>query len=162
MHKGFEIREILPKDNTVIEQVIREVFDELNIPKVGTAYEDPELLNLYQAYQKPRAIYYLVLHENVVLGGAGIAQLANNDQDICELQKMYFHPTARGKGLGAELINKCMQKAKELSFKGCYLETMPYMKAAQRLYQQTGFNYIDGPMGCTGHSACPVFMYKTL
>ena len=32
-----------------------------------------------------------------------------------------------------------MVKAKEFGFKQCYLETMPYMTAAQKLYKKNGF-----------------------
>ena len=34
------IRKIQKGDNQAVAQLIRDVFDELNIPKVGTAYED--------------------------------------------------------------------------------------------------------------------------
>jgi putative acetyltransferase len=39
---------------------------------------------------------------------------------------------------------------------------MPYMKAAQKLYQKKGFEYIERPMGSTGHTSCSVWMIKTL
>ena len=39
--ENWIIRKIEKKDNQVVAQLIRAVFDELNIPKVGTAYADP-------------------------------------------------------------------------------------------------------------------------
>jgi len=36
------------------------------------------------------------------------------------------------------------------------------MKSAQKLYLSEGFNYIDKPLGNTGHSSCPVWMIKNL
>jgi putative acetyltransferase len=39
---------------------------------------------------------------------------------------------------------------------------MEYMTHAQKLYQQTGFEYIECAMGDTGHYSCPVHMIKTL
>ena len=44
----------------------------------------------------------------------------------------------------------------------CYIETMPNMISAQKLYLKKGFEYIDKPMGNTGHTACPVWMLKDL
>jgi N-acetylglutamate synthase and related acetyltransferases len=82
---------------------------------------------------KKNVAYYVVTHNNTVVGGAGVAQLDNCTDPICELQKMYFLPIARGKGLGSKLITKCLKKAKDLGFKHCYLETMPYMTAAQKI-----------------------------
>jgi putative acetyltransferase len=75
---------------------------------------------------------------------------------------MYFLPEARGRGLAKQLMTTCLDAAIKFGFKKCYIETMPYMKAAQALYQKNGFKYIDEPMGCTGHSACPVYMLKDL
>jgi putative acetyltransferase len=75
---------------------------------------------------------------------------------------MYFLPEARGKGLGAKMIEKCLTKAKSFGFEQCYLETMPYMKAAQKLYKKNGFSDIEGPIGNTGHYSCNVWMIKKL
>ncbi|MCW8980710.1 MAG: GNAT family N-acetyltransferase, partial [Altibacter sp.] len=55
-----------------------------------------------------------------------------------------------------------LTKARTFGFEQCYLETMPYMTAAQKLYERVGFRYIDGPMGDTGHYSCPVHMIKDL
>ena len=39
---------------------------------------------------------------------------------------------------------------------------MPNMLDAQMLYLKYGFEYINYPMGDTGHSACPIWMIKPL
>ena len=59
------------------------------------------------------------------------------------------------------MIMVCLNRAKEYGFDACYLETMPNMEAAQKLYKKMGFEYIDARMGDTGHYSCPVFMLKT-
>jgi putative acetyltransferase len=59
-------------------------------------------------------------------------------------------------------MNHCLAFAKVQNFELCYLETLPYMKAAQKLYLKTGFDYITGPMGNTGHTSCNVWLTKTL
>ena len=75
---------------------------------------------------------------------------------------MYFLKGARGRGLGTEMMKICLGRALEFGFEQCYLETMPYMIEAQRLYKKNGFDYIDAPMGNTGHFSCPVWMLKQL
>ncbi|MEW2922323.1 GNAT family N-acetyltransferase [Muricauda sp. ANG21] len=156
------IREITPEDNAQVAQVIRKVFEDMGIAKVGTAYEDKALDDMHAAYDVPKATYFVVEHQGRIIGCAGIAQLENFDGNVCELQKMYFLEEARGKGVGSQMISVCLEKAKEFGFEACYLETMPYMKAAQKLYQKNGFEYIDAPMGNTGHYSCPVWMLKKL
>ena len=160
--KDFLIREIQPKDNKQLAKVIQSVIVEMGAPKTGTAYEDQATQQMFEAYQKPNAVYFVVEHNNKVVGGAGISHLSNANVSICELQKMYCLPIARGKGLGYQLIDICLQKAASFGFTTCYLETLPYMKDAQKLYKKFGFDYIDGPIGNTGHSSCDVWMTKEI
>lgn len=156
------IREIQQKDNKAIANVIRTVFISDDYPKTGTAFEDPQLNQMFETYQQPNSIYFVVESGNQIVGGAGVSPLQNSEASICELQKMYFLEEARGKGLGFQMIQKCLEKAKEFGYQKCYLETLPEMKNAQKLYQKVGFQYIDSPLGETGHSSCPVWMIKVL
>jgi len=142
--------------------VVRNVILEMGAPTVGTAYEDKATDQLYETYQKEKAIYFVLEYQNKVVGGAGIAQLDNFDGNVCELQKMYFLPEARGKGLGSKMISICLEKAKEFGFESCYLETLPYMKDAVKLYKKNGFKNLEKPMGNTCHYSCDVWMIKDL
>lgn len=156
------IRKIEKKDNQSVAQLIRAVFDELNIPKVGTAYADPYLDLMFEEYSKPKSAYFVVESKGKIVGGAGVAPLENETEAICELQKMYFLPETRGLGIGSQMMEICLQAAKGFGFKKCYLETMPFMHDAQKLYKKVGFEFICSPMGSTGHTSCPVWMLKEL
>lgn len=158
----FIIREIKPNDNQQIAKVIRDVLIEFGAPKVGTAYEDKATDEMFETYQKEKSAYFVVEHKKQIIGGVGFALLDGLDGSVCELQKMYFLPIARGKGLGSKLIKSCLNEAKKQGFKQCYLETMPYMDAARALYKKNGFKNLDKPMGNTGHYSCNVWMLKNL
>lgn len=158
----FHIREIEAQDNPKIAAAIREVLIEFGVPKVGTAYADKILDTLYEAYQKERATYFILLNGDEILGGAGVAQLDNYEGNVCELQKMYFKSEARGKGLGKKMMELCLSKAREYGFEQCYLETLPYMEDARKLYRKVGFKDLDAPMGDTGHYSCNLWMLKDL
>ncbi|WP_397362495.1 GNAT family N-acetyltransferase [Olleya sp. R77988] len=158
----IEIREIQPQDNAQIEAVIRECFYEFDIPLKGTAYEDPETKTMFESYQNDNDIYYVVLLEGEVLGGGGIKPLKNFESNVCEIQKMYFSPKVRGKGVGKLLFEKCIQSAKQLGYKQCYLESAPQLKAAIHIYETFGFKHLDAPLGQTGHTACGIWMIKKL
>ena len=159
---NYIIREIEPKDNLKIATVIRNVFEELDAPKVGTAYADPHLNTLFEVYQDENKIYFVVVKDEIILGGCGIGNLEDAEFKTCELQKMYLAKAARGKGIANELLQKCLTFAKQVGYDKCYIETLPFMKDAQKLYTKSGFTYIDGPLGSTGHNACDVFMIKDL
>ena len=162
IQSDFLIREIQPKDNPGIAKVIRDVLVELGAPKIGTAYEDSATDKMFETYQKSKSAYFVIEHQNKIVGGAGFAQLDNFEGNVCEFQKMYFSPIIRGKGLGSKLIERCLDLAKEKGFEQCYLETMPYMEAARALYKKNGFINLDKPMGNTGHYSCNVWMIKKL
>ena len=156
------IRKITKEDNAAVAKVIRDVLIEHNVPKVGTAYADASLDFMFEKYNEPDSAYFILEKEGRVIGGAGIAPLDNGPADTCELQKMYFLAETRGLGAGAQMIEKCLRQASDFGFAQCYLETMPYMQAAQKLYLKHGFAYLDVPMGDTGHNECPVWMLKQL
>lgn len=159
---SVEIRPIQKEDNTEIAEVIREVLIEMGVPRVGTAYADPTLDEMYETYQHPRMEYFVVSERDRLIGGCGIAPLENGAPEICELQKMYFLSEARGRGIGSQMMTTCLEYARQQHFEQCYLETLPYMEAARKLYQRSGFEYIDGPLGDTGHYNCTMWMIRKL
>ena len=158
----MHIREIQQSDNPEVAAVIRKVFISDDYPKTGTAFEDPQLEYMFETYQQPNSAYFVIEVEGRIVGGAGIGPLQNSDENICELQKMYFLEEVRGKGWGTLMIQKCLEKAIAFGFEKCYLETLPEMLSAQNLYQKVGFNYLDSALGSTGHTSCPVWMIKVL
>lgn len=156
------IREIEEKDNPQVKKVVQSVLVEMGVPKVGTAYEDKSLEDMDGTYEPERMKYFVVEENGNIIGGAGIAPLAGEEENICELQKMYFLPVARGRGVGTLMMNTCLEYARSQGFKQCYLETLPYMEHARKLYARTGFESIKSSLGNTGHYNCTVWMLKDL
>lgn len=156
------LRSIQKSDNSKIAQVIRDVFISDDFPKTGTAFADVQLDFLYEFYQQDKSDYFVLDNQGELFGGCGIAPLEQGNSVVCELQKMYLLPVVRGKGFAKQLIEICIEKAIHLGFKQCYIETLPEMESAQKLYVSYGFNYIDLPLGNTGHSSCPIWMLKNL
>ncbi|MFD1162475.1 MULTISPECIES: GNAT family N-acetyltransferase [Hwangdonia] len=156
------IREIRPEDNAQIEAVIRACFHEFKIPLEGTAYADDETPRMYESYQNANDVYYVIDDNGVVLGGGGIKPLKDFEAEVCEIQKMYFSPKIRGKGYGKLMFEKCMEAAKKMGYKRCYLESAPQLKAAIHIYESSGFKHLKGALGNTGHYSCGVWMIKEL
>jgi len=161
-YNGYNIRVIEKNDNEQLCGVIKGVFHELGLPLVGTAYTDKDTLSMYEAYQDSRSIYYIVEKDGCILGGCGINQLNGTHENICELQKFYFHKSLRGKGLGKYLLELCLDFAKEVKYDVCYLESTSALKTSHYLYKMFGFEDLNGPMGDTCHHNCDVHMTKKL
>ena len=158
----MQIRPIEPRDDAGMASIIRTVMPEFGATGCGFAINDPEVDWMSRAYAQPRCAYFVVEDEGVVLGGGGIAPLEGGDAATCELRKMYFLPAARGRGAGAAMMERCLEAARELGFRQCYLETLSGMDAAMKLYERSGFRRIDAPMGDTGHGGCNTFYLRAL
>jgi putative acetyltransferase len=156
------IRPIQAKDNVAIAKIIRDTLTEFGAAKPGTVYFDATTDHLFELFQQPKAAYFVVENEGVVLGGGGLFPTADLPADTCELVKMYLHSDVRGRGFGKQLIEQCLFTAKENGFKSIYLETMPELKQALNVYEKLGFKYLSEPLGNTGHFGCGLWMLKEL
>jgi putative acetyltransferase len=78
--------------------------------------------------------------EKNLMGSFGIYPI---DKQTCELRKMYLVPCARGRGLGKHILERTIERAKEMGFKQMVLETSSKLVAANRLYAQFGFKQIE-------------------
>lgn len=154
---AFEIRRIQPQDNEPLAAIIRQALTDFGANRPGFAWADPELDRLSEAYQDPGAIYYAVLQQQRVVGGAGIAPFACEYADLCELQKMYLVQDQRGQGIGKALMAKLLHQAQEFGYRGCYLETLHSMHSAIHLYEKSGFCRLEKPLGDSGHTSCNRF-----
>lgn len=156
------IREVQKKDNAAIASIVRNSLAEFGANKPGTVYYDPTTDALSELFQTPGSFYFVAEEEGVLLGGGGIFPTEALPPKTCELVKMYLDKNARGKGLGKMLIEHCLQWAKENGYEHCYLETMPELKQALKVYELFGFIYLDGPLGNSGHFGCDRWMMKGL
>jgi len=95
-----------------------------------------------------------------IVGGGGIFPTDGLPAGTCELVKMYLLPEARGMHLGSTMINKCLEWAKGAGYQYVYLETMPELRLALKVYERFGFEYLKGPMGNSGHTGCSLWMLK--
>lgn len=160
--RSMIIRKIQPGDNEALAKIVRDSLTEFGANKCGTVYYDDTTDHLFELFQTRGSDYYVAEDEGRVLGGGGIFPSEGLPEGVCELVKMYLSKDARGKGLGQTLIDKCIALARELGYNTIYLETMPELKTAVSVYEKKGFNYLDGPMGNTGHFGCDVWMKMTL
>jgi len=160
--QSLDIRPIQPGDNPILTNIVRSSLAEFGANKPGTVYYDDTTDHLYELFQQSGSVYFVAILDNVVVGGAGIYPSNGLPTGICELVKMYLSPSARGIGAGKKLIAKCVEFASENNYHSIYLETMPELKKAVSVYEKLGFQYLDGPMGNTGHFGCDIWMLRKI
>jgi len=159
---NFKIRPIEARDSAAVAHIIRTVMPEFGASGPGFAIHDAEVADMAAAYAQPGSAYFVVERDGRVCGGGGVAALSGGDGKVCELRKMYFLPELRGLGAAAALIALCLERAQQLGYRQCYLETLTGMDAAQRLYEKHGFQRIPAAMGNTGHFGCNRFYLRDL
>ncbi len=148
------IRRIRREDDPVMERVLIQVLTEFGATGEGFSDQDDELKAMSSAYGEPDAAYFVVEMEGAIVGGAGIGPLEKAPRHTCELRKMYLLPPARGRGLGYRLLETCLEEARRLGYRQCYLETLAQMDRARDLYERFGFLPLEAPLGDTGHFGC--------
>lgn len=155
------IRTIERRDDGQVEAVIRACLVEFGANHEGTAWMDPDLGRFSEIYNAPGNRYWVAEDENGrIVGGVGVGRLDGAD-GVCELQKMYCLPEARGTGVAHRLMDAALDYAKGY-YRKCYLETLENMAAAQRFYEKYGFRRTDVPPVDTGHFACDVRYIRDL
>lgn len=157
------IRPITPADNAAIAEIVRESFRENKVDHLeGISLHDPGLETLAEIYSHHHSGYWVAEADGEILGGAGLAPLAGADGDYCEMQKLFFKSKVKGNGLGRRMVALILQEAPKRGYKYCYLETLPELKAAVRLYEAFGFRHLKSALGNTGHNSCEIHMLKSL
>ena len=158
----FSIRSIRQSDNTNLSKIVKDTLAEFGANHPGTVYYDATTDTLFELFQKEGAAYFVAELDGEIVGGGGIYPTDGLPAATCELVKMYLLPQARGTGLGRTLIEKSLAFAKETGYKQVYLETMPQLKQALKVYAKFGFEYLKGPMGNSGHTGCSLWMLRSL
>ncbi len=157
----YTIREIESRDDKEIEAVIRSCLVEFGADHEGTAWADPDLCRFSQIYNTDGNRYWVAEDASgCIVGGVGIGALDGAD-GVCELQKMYCLPRARGVGVAQKLMEYALAYARHY-YSRCYLETLDNMVAAQRFYEKYGFVRTYDPVVETAHFACDVRYIKNL
>lgn len=156
------IRPIQKEDNAAVAVIIRNALKEFGADKPGTVYYDETTDHLFELFQKEKSAYFVAIEDDEIFGGAGIYPTHGLPADTCELVKIYLAPAARGKGIAGQLMNCCFDNALKNGFTKMYIETMPELATAVRMYEKLGFSYLTQPMGNSGHTGCDIFMMMEL
>ena len=156
----MEYKPLTPQYDADLAGLIRSSLKahQLDIP--GTVYFDEGLDHLSGYYDDPGRAYYVLVDEDVLIGGIGLAEFNGFDK-CCELQKLYLSDEAKGQGLGYNMIKYIEDKARELGYEHMYLETHTNLEAAIHIYEIMGYSLIGRPK-CVVHSTMNRFYLKSL
>ncbi|MDD5861746.1 MAG: GNAT family N-acetyltransferase [Prevotella sp.] len=157
------IRRIEKVDNQRIAALIRAPFDEYDMEKQHTVYDDETTDHQYEVFKNcASSVLWVAEDQGKVIGSCGVYSTEGLPEGWCEIVKFYVDQNERGKGTGSILFEKALQSAVSLGYHTAYLETFPEFAGAVKLYERLGFKRIDHQVGSSGHTATSIWMTKTL
>ena len=130
---------VRPATNADCEKVKALVFGVLR--EYGLQSEpdgtDADLNDIEANYIKAGGLFEILEDaQGNLLGTGGLFPI---DAETVELRKMYFDKSLRGRGFGKKMLERMIERARELKFKKIYLETASVLREAIGLYEKYGF-----------------------
>jgi ribosomal protein S18 acetylase RimI-like enzyme len=143
----FELREALaPEDVAACRELFVEYQRTLGVSLCFQDFE-AELAGLPGDYAAPRGRLMLATADGRPAGCVALRPLFHRD---AEMKRLYVRSQYRGGGLGRLLATTVIDTARGLGYETLKLDTLPQMKAAQRMYESLGFRdtapYNDNPV----------------
>jgi putative acetyltransferase len=145
---GFELVEARgPREIEACRELFLEYQRGLGVSLCFQGF-DAEVAGLPGDYAPPRGRLYLALAAGRPAGCVALRPLFHRD---AEMKRLYVRPVHRGSGLGRLLAERIIGDARDRGYEALKLDTLPQMKAAQRMYEKLGFRdtspYNDNPVG---------------
>lgn len=151
MDRKEELRQLFADYTQMLIENDARIADYLQQQNIDCELDD------FSKYERPHGRLYGMEDEGQLIGCIALRPLSDKN---CELKRLYVDPNHRGKGIAEAMVDSLIQEAKSIGYTTMFLDTMPFLGAAKRLYEKKGFEettaYLDSPIPET------IFMKKAL
>jgi ribosomal protein S18 acetylase RimI-like enzyme len=134
-----DVRDATATDLPTVRELFTEYAEGLGIDLAFQSF-DEELASLPGRYAPPTGRLLVAWDGDTAAGVIALRQL---DGTRCEMKRLYVRPAYRGCGLGRLLAVCVLEEAVALGYSTMYLDTLPSMVGAIKLYQSMGFTPIE-------------------
>jgi putative acetyltransferase len=122
-------------DIEVARQMFREYQESLGVDLSFQNFA-AELDALPGSYASPHGRLLLAREADRVMGCAALRPLTAAS---CEMKRLYVRPEYRTLGLGRQMVARLIDEARLIGYSQMFLDTLPTMTGAQRMYERFGF-----------------------
>ncbi len=135
----MKIRSATTEDEPAVRELVFSILEsyELEPSPQGT---DADLYDFKRYYFDRGGDFSVMMDQDQIIGTVAILNEGNR---VCELRKMYLDSRYRRRGLGRQLMEYGLAKARELGFRRVTLETATALKEAVTLYESYGFKRVQ-------------------
>ena len=131
-----------PADVLAVRDLFIDYQQDLGIDLCFQNFED-ELAQLPGDYAPPRGQLLLALVDGAVAGCCALRPLDAADYpNASEMKRLYVRKAFRGFGLGRELAEAMLDRARQAGYACVLLDTLDDMESARALYTDLGFEEI--------------------
>lgn len=115
---------------------------------------EEEMRTLPGKYAPPAGRLLLALWDEKPAGVIALRPLADEQDNLCEMKRLYVRDSFRGHGIGRILAERVIAEAAEIGYSRMRLDTVPgQMDRAIAMYHELGFRetvpYYNTPLGQT-------------
>ena len=125
-----------------LRSILREYADSLQIDLCFQGF-GTELAELPGEYSEPRGALLMGLVDEALAGCCALRPLDSVDYpNACEMKRLYVRQDFRRSGLGRQLVEAMLDRARLAGYDCMLLDTLDDMESARSLYQDLGFEEI--------------------
>ena len=141
----MKIVEATEQDLLTVHKLFREYQQWLDSDLCFQGFEK-ELETLPGSYAPPNGAIFLAGEGDEAVGCVGVRPRVETE---AELKRLYVRRDYQRRGIGTQLFQAAMSKAKAIGYTSIVLDTLPTMQAAKSLYVEYGFEempaYYENP-----------------
>jgi ribosomal protein S18 acetylase RimI-like enzyme len=131
-----------PAELDAVRDIFREYASTLGVDLCFQGF-DAELAQLPGDYAEPRGALLIAEVEGAVAGCCALRPLDAADYpNASEMKRLYVRKAFRGFGLGRELAEAMLDRARQAGYACVLLDTLDDMESARALYTDLGFEEI--------------------
>jgi putative acetyltransferase len=129
-------------DFQAVRAIFREYAESLSVDLTFQDFEQ-ELAELPGEYAEPRGSLLIAEVEGAVAGCCALRPLDSADYaNASEMKRLFVRKAFRGFGLGRELADAILDRARRAGYACVLLDTLDDMESARALYADLGFEEI--------------------
>jgi GNAT superfamily N-acetyltransferase len=97
---------------------------------------DDDLRDIMSTYLATRGEFLVAVNSDRLVGMGGLRQV---DAAIAEIKRMRVRPDFQRRGIGTAILQRLVDRARELGYRSLILDTTALQVPAQKLYLKNGF-----------------------